>query len=347
MTVTTGSLPLECPRDYSLANHPIEVSVLVGLNILSCLLGTVGNLLVFMAVYHTPGMNQTSFHYFITSLAVADLIVALIAQPLLVVLIAGNASSMCLPPVHYSFRWVGCFARVASQMTLVLISLDRCLTVAGKFNYNIAMTAGKKAALVVVWLFAFTHASIRMTVDENMILFLDAIAGVTCAFYAFILYQVCKYGKQLPKSDNKKQRNSESVTVAIDIHTEKKLTQEIRVALTLMLILVCLTVSWLPILYHTATQPGKHYGLQYYRTRTCSSVALTFNPFIYCFRNRKYRKTCNEFYGSVFGGVAWKKPKVKLKSADRRITVQMSPDVSTHSNQPHSQAISLGSWALN
>lgn len=344
MSVTTGSLPLECPRDYSLANHLIEISVLVGLNILFCLLGTVGNLLVFMAVYHTPGMNQTSFHYFITSLAIADLMVALIVQPLLVVLIAGNASSMCFPAVHYSFRWVSCFARVASQMTLVLISLDRCLIVAGKFNYNTTMTAGKKVALVVVWLFAFTHASIRMTVDENMILFLDAIAGVTCAFYAFILYQVCKYGKQLPKSDNEK-RSTTSVTVAIDGQTEKKLTQEIRVALTLMMILVCLTVSWLPILYHTATQPGKHYGLQYYRTRTCSSVALAFNPFIYCFRNRKYRKTCNEFYGSIFGGVAWKKPKVKLKSADKRITIQKSPDVSTHTYQPHSQDISLGSWS--
>lgn len=328
MNVANDSLSLECPRDYSLANHPIEASILVGLNILSCLLGTVGNLLVCMAVFHTPGMNQTSFHYFITSLAIADLMVALIAQPLLVLLIAGHANSMCLPAVHCTFRWVGCFARLASQVVLVLISLDRCLTVAGKSNYKITMTAGKKVALVIAWLFAFTQACIRMIVDENIILFLDAIAGVSYAFYAIILYQVCKYGDELPKSDKR----------------EKKLTQEIHVALTLMMILVCLTASWLPILYHTATQPGKHYGLQYYRTTTCSFVALAFNPFIYCFRNKKYHKTCNEFLGIISGGVTSKKPTGRLKkSADRRIPMHESTEVSTPTDLPHSQDLSLGS----
>ena len=56
---------------------------------------------------------------------------------------------------------------------------------------------------------------------------------------------------------------------------------------------------------------------------TCSFFVLAFNPFLYCFRNTKYRKTYNEIYTSVFGGVAGRKLAGKLKeSTDMRISIE-------------------------
>lgn len=322
MNVTNDSMSFsDCPRDFSLANHPTEAIVLVGINILTCLLGTIGNLLVLMTVFNTPAMNQTSFHYFISSLAIADLINALVTQPLLVVLIAGHASSLCLPAIHRTFRWVANIAQGTSQLTLVLISLDRCLTVSGKLNYKKTMTTGKKIALIMVWLLAFAHAAIRMICYKNVTFFLYAMVGLSYAFYAFVLYKIHKHRNYLPKPHNKIRRNTG--TAEINLQTKNKLTQEVHIAVTLAMILFCLTVSWVPPFFQNITQPGKHYGLQYYTMATCSFFVLVFNPFLYCFRNTKYRKTYNEICTSVFGGVARKKLDRKLKeSTDRRISIE-------------------------
>ena len=205
MNITNDPMSFsDCPRDYSLANHRTDAIVLVGINILSCFLGTIGNLLVFMTVFNTPAMNQSSFHYFVSSLAMSDLINALVSQPLLVVLIAGRASSLCLPVIHRTFRWISNIAFGTSHLTLLLISLDRCLTVSGKFNYKKTMTVGKKATLVMIWLLAFAHAAIRITSNtENVTFFVYAIVGLSYAFYAFVLYKIFKHDYYLPKPQKK------------------------------------------------------------------------------------------------------------------------------------------------
>ncbi|XP_044175512.1 dopamine D2-like receptor [Acropora millepora] len=310
MNITNDPMSFsDCPRDYSLANHGIEAIVLVGINILSCFLGTIGNLLVFMTVFNTPAMNQSSFHYFVSSLAMADLINALVSQPLLVVLIAGRASSFCLPVIHRTFRWISNIAFGTSHLTLLLISLDRCLTVSGKFNYKKTMTVGKKATLVMIWLLAFAHAAIRITSNTENVTFLDCSQSI----YAFVLYKIFKHDYYLPKPQKKIRRNTDTAEVI--------LTQENHIAVTLATILFCLTVSWVPLFYHSITQPGKHYGLQYYTMVTCSFFVLAFNPFLYCFRNTNYRKKYNEI--CVFGGVAGKKLAGKLKeSTDMRISIE-------------------------
>ncbi|XP_067052326.1 adenosine receptor A3-like [Acropora muricata] len=319
MNITNDPMSFsDCPRDYSLANHRTEAIVLVGINILSCFLGTIGNLLVFMTVFNTPAMNRSSFHYFVSSLAMGDLINALVSKPLFVVLTAGRASSLCIPVIHRTFRWISNIGFGTSHLTPFLISLDRCLTVSGKFSYKKTMTVGKKATLVMIWLLAL--AAIRITSNtENVTFFVYAIVGLSYAFYAFVLYKIFKHNNYLPKPQKKIRRN----TGTAEVNQSYKVTQEIHIAVTLATILFCLTVSWVPLFYQSITQPGKHYGLQYYTMVTCSFFVLAFNPFLYCFRNTKYRKTYNEICTSVFGGVAGKKLAGKLKeSTDMRISIE-------------------------
>ena len=305
---------LDCSYEYSLASYPTEGSILVGINIFSILLGISGNLLVCMAVWTSPTMNQSSFHHFISSLAVADLIDAFIAQPLLVLLISGRMSSMCLFAVHYTFRLVANVALVALQLTLVLIALDRCLLVSGKFNYRNTMTERKKVALIIVWFLACLHSAIRDTVFEHISLVLNAVLVVFYGSYAFIFYKVYKHGKHLPKCRQGKGRRN-TVVIGINVKAQNKLTKEIQVALTIVMILVCFTISWVPLFYLNLTQPGRHYGLQYYRMKTCSFFALSFNPLLYCFSNTKYRQAYREFCAS-FLGVAWKKTIDKPKGTN-------------------------------
>lgn len=132
-----------CPDDSSLAKEKEAAMVLVGINIVASILGTLGNLFVCITVCTTRGM-VSSFHYFIVSLAAADLMVALLDQPLLVSMIFAHVKFKCIPVVDKMCRAIGNFACAVSLLTLALIALDRCLFVLPSINYKNTMTTGKK-----------------------------------------------------------------------------------------------------------------------------------------------------------------------------------------------------------
>ena len=188
-----------CPSKYSLADHVVEAKSLVGINICASIIGTLGNLLVLIAVFTTQGMTS-SFHYFISSLAAADLAIALVDQPLLIALIIARINSRCLPNVEVGFRVVHNFACPISVLTLALIALDRCLFISPMFNYKNTMTAGKKIVLAVVWLLACVYSAIRLTIDKETTSYLTTAVFVICyvemiVCYTVVYYQVFKHWK--------------------------------------------------------------------------------------------------------------------------------------------------------
>ena len=178
--------------------------VLVGINIVASILGTLGNLFVCITVCTTRGM-VSSFHYFIVSLAAADLMVALLDQPLLVSMIFAHVKFKCIPVVDKMFRAIGNFACAVSLLTLALIALDRCLFVLPSINYKNTMTTGKKIVLAVVWTLAGGYAALRLTVNKTVTSYLTAAVFGVCYVemilcYTVVYYQVFKQREFLKES---------------------------------------------------------------------------------------------------------------------------------------------------
>ena len=312
MAITNTSwfiISASCPPQYSLAGHEAEARALVGINICTSFLGILGNLLVCVAVFTTQGMTS-SFHYFISSLAVADLTIALVDQPLFVVLIFGRMSSECLPAVDFAFRLVGNFACAVSLLTLALIALDRCLFVAPKFpHYKNTMTTGKKIALGIVWVLAGVYSALRLSINKEVTSYLTAAVFGLCyvdmiVCYAVVYYQVFKQRKFLAHS---RLLDTRTVTAQeIEAQTESNTTER-RFARTIVMVLIVFTAGWFLLFYLRLTQPEENYGLMYNLARTVALSASAINPALYCFNNKEYRRAFKRILSSFFLGTPKKR----------------------------------------
>ena len=182
---------------------------LIGVNLFSSLLGTIGNLLVCIIVFTTKSLFS-SFHYFIMSLAIADLSISLIDQPLLVVLIFYRMKSKCYTTNEDdAFRLLGNFGCVVSLLTLAIISLDRCLFITQVFRYENIMTKGKYIMISVVWMVAAVETGLRyaatqaMVSTETKVTSFVTVAGISISYltivvcYSVIYVQFHKQRKRL------------------------------------------------------------------------------------------------------------------------------------------------------
>lgn len=271
---------------------------IVGINVGTSILGTFGNLLVCIAVLTTQRMTS-SFHYFITSLAAADLTVSFVDQPLLVVLIHGRMHSKCLPDLDIAFRVVGNLACAVSLLTLALIALDRCLFVTQVFSYKNTMTRGKKIVLVIVWLLAIAYTSMRLTIDKKITSYLTAAIFGICYVeiiicYALTYHRVLKQRNLLSIAplgqsgkESEKGTSAEELSLSSSFEANRA---ERRFARTIVMVVVVFTAAWFFIFYLRLTQPDKNYGVMYNVARTVALSSSAFNPVLYCFNNKEYRR---------------------------------------------------------
>ena len=295
---------MNCSPNYSLAGHEAEARVLVGINICTSFLGILGNLLVCVAVFTTQRMTS-SFHYFISSLAAADLTITLVDQPLLVVLIFGRMSSECFPAVYVAFRLVSNFACAVSLLTLALIALDRCLFGSPRFtHYKNTMTMGKKIALGIVWVLAAVYSALRLLIAKEITSYLTAAVFGLCyvhmiVCYAVVYYHVFKQRKFLAHS---RLHNTRTATAEeIEAQTEKNTTER-RFARTIVMVLFVFTAEWFLLFYLRLTKPKENYGLMYNTARTVALSASAINPALYCFNNKEYRRAFKRILSTLFFG---------------------------------------------
>ena len=235
----------------------------------------------------------SSFRYFIVSLAAADLTIALADQPMLVVLILGRVRSECLPNLDTAFRVVGNLACAVSLLTLASIALDRCLFVTQACRYKNTMTRGKVLALTVVWTLAAVYTALRLTIDKKITSFLTAAMFGLCYCRMFFCYSVTYYSVWkthkllLPRGEpsiNDQVAGKEKDEMLEDNRMERQFAR------TVVMVVVVFSVSWFLLFYLRLTQPEKNYGIMYNIARTVALSSSAFNPALYCFNNKEYRR---------------------------------------------------------
>lgn len=290
---TTNLLSRNCPSEYFLQRHHFGAYTLIFINIYCSVLGVFSNLLVCAVILTTQVMNQRSFHYFVTSLVAADLLTSVVAQPLLVLVLADYMSFKCTLTIHYAFRSVANIASSSALLKVTFIALDRCLKVQNGFDYTDTFTLRKKIVLAFTWLHSFMFSLVRVWMDKAELTsyFIAALFGICIACvivcYAIIYYKVSRYLAFFNTSQPKIMRAGAQKN---DSPTEDRAQQRLLI-FTLVLVQSVTTVGWLPSVYLNLTQPRKYYGLVYYLSATIAFSVSALNPFIYCLNNKEYRRT--------------------------------------------------------
>ena len=212
--------------------------VLITANAIVGVFGTLGNLLVCVAVVKHSHLRRSS-NYLLFSLAIADLIVTMVCEPL-VVAILGKITFFndCAANLDLPYKILSRLSCSASVVHMAAISVDRFIAVVYPLRYRSIMdNCGLKAMLITCWVYPITVPILSFVIPKNfpqgyLGLAMFAASYVTIFLsYSVIVISLVKHRKQ----GNQLRIRSSSDT------SQSRL--EIRVALTLATVIIVFTVS--------------------------------------------------------------------------------------------------------
>ena len=125
---------------------------LITINAIVCVFGSLGNFLVCLAIASNSHLRRAS-NYLLFSLAIADLIVTLVCEPLFIgAIIQRTFLYDCTAGLHIVFIILSYLSCTTSVLHMVAISLDRFVAVALPLRHkNFMEKWGLKVMLVVFW----------------------------------------------------------------------------------------------------------------------------------------------------------------------------------------------------
>ena len=260
--------------------EPVGIA-LIGVNAVTSLYGVIGNSLVCMTVFSTTSMFS-SFHHFVASLAIADITIAVVVQPSLILLLVERMKSKCFThsftKTDLAFTITANFACAASGLMLALISVDRCLFIYQVCGYENVMTKGKKIVLGIIWIQAGIYCCLRVLIDEKITSILFVVGAFTSCLTIAVSYVLIFVKIRHHRSDLRDGSACEDDT-----------DTELKFALTIILVVFVFTAAWFYQFYLHLTQPKKNYGAAYDTSSTVGLSSSAFNPILYCFLNQEYR----------------------------------------------------------
>ncbi|XP_031573998.1 melanocortin receptor 5-like [Actinia tenebrosa] len=275
---STSVLSKKCtfPLDHGTA--------IVLLNIMFSVFGTFGNIIIIVVVYKTPKLRRIS-NFLLLSLAVADLFVTMIAQPLQVTTVAAKTfGHFCVPSVDYAYDVVANFSCSCSLFHLAAISVDRALVVSNPHRYHSTMGKyGLKIMLCCCWGSATLFVSLRVPFPETLIL--SVLVIFVSYFIIIVSYSIILY--QITRERVRGEMPGDSRAASRDARMER------RVAGTIAIVILVFSICWFPLVgIYVSMKNGlvrNLDGVLYMWIRTLLLFNSSMNFLIYSFRIDHFR----------------------------------------------------------
>lgn len=247
-----------------------HIIALIPINILSSVVGTIGNSLVIATVYTNKSL-QIIPNFWLASMAVADLMVTALGQPLLIAFWGLHVNRECNEPVSETFRIVGNMSCSASVLHLCFISIDRCLVIVRPVQSKAIRTLKRfKIALLIAWIVPVIYGVLRMSVIKKATSYFTVVAAAIC-----YLTIICCYTLIIFKVWNRD---------VVHSHARQSASQlvERRVTVTVAIVVIVFTICWIPLMYLRSAYAQSNVGVAYNWARTLALSNSAMNPWIYC-----------------------------------------------------------------
>ena len=266
-----------------------HIIALIPINILSSVVGTIGNSLVIATVYTNKSL-QIIPNFWLASMAVADLMVTALGQPLLIAFWGLHVNRECNEPVSETFRVVGNMSCSASVLHLCFISIDRCLVIVRPVQSKAIRTLKRfKLALLIAWIVPVIYGVLRMSVIKKATSYFTVIAAAIC-----YLTIICCYTLIIFKVWNRD---------VVHSHARQSASQlvERRVTVTVAIVVIVFTICWIPLMYLRSTYAQSNVGVAYNWARTLALSNSAMNPWIYCLRMEAFLTNYKRLLKCGFG----------------------------------------------
>lgn len=255
------------------------VTALSVVSAVASLIGSVGNLLVLLAVFKNDNI-RTIPDFFITSLAFSDFTVCALFLPLSIYQFhQPQSTGQQKDSSSLAKSFLGHVSMVASATNLFAVTIDRVIAIGFPFKYVALMTKQKAAVtIIVVWVISIALGA--LLIGELISIYVIAIYSAVLLLSTIVMYIYI-----FVKAKRQENRIQEMTTRIPGVSAEKK------VAKTIFTVVGIYAVCWLPTLLLPAfVNPSSEQFKQAFpwvMTLLASNSAL--NPFIYCLKSQKYR----------------------------------------------------------
>ena len=215
---------------------------LISANSFVGVLGTFGNLLVCVAVATNLRLRRPS-NFLLFSLAIADLIVTMVCEPLVVAILAKiTFFNDCAANLELLYKISSRVSCSASVVHLAAISVDRLLAVIYPLRHEIFMEKnGLKIMLIASWTFSIAVPIISAAVPDS---FPKAFLGAGTFGLSYIII-IVSYALIVAFLFRLKRKRRQRKGQPLSVHVNSRV--EARVACTLAIVIAVFTACWFPL----------------------------------------------------------------------------------------------------
>lgn len=212
-----------------------------GVSALLSLVTIPGNLLVVLAVFIDPNKDLRSpFMYFVANLAIADLLVGIVTDPVSAVYHFKSALGFInhgtlIASVHMPF-FISC---TASVLSLAALTVDRYLAITSPFRYRATLNPMRAVLVcILVWMLSLSFPFAYLYLGFIHYAFLFANTAVVMTFAVLLLAYVRIYKtfrRQIREWDNLHDSTEENRAKKLTMRWEQKITKTLLIMLALFI----------------------------------------------------------------------------------------------------------------
>ena len=287
-------------KSFSMANEGYT-TFFVTLNVFLSVIALIGNLLILVALRKVISINPPTKLLF-QCLAVTDLCVGLIEQPLYVaVMLRDFASPTALHYVSKVYVALSYILCCVSLMTAATISIDRLLALVLGLSYKLTVTVMRfRKVVIIVWLGSFSvgfshwmnlHSIVYCT---TFVVTLSSIFTTAFSFTKIVL-KLRQQQAQVQQRDAQEQVNSGGIR--LNIARYKKMVHS--VAWLQMALIVCYMPYMSFLLFMVVTQRFGELFL-YRSVMTVVFLNSSINPILYCWRIREVKREVKNILKQIY-----------------------------------------------
>lgn len=254
-----------------------------------------GNFLVLLVILKNPnGRMRTPFNWFILNLAIADLLVGLIVEPLSSVVHVREAFGFPLK-YHIFLQPVYFTSCTASVLSLGMLTIDRYIAITSPLQYR--ATLSNKRALVsslIIWVISIALPFLQHEIGFLWYFFVFGNAAVLVTFFVLVFAFVRVHlalRAQIRELNQMQASSEENMARNNALKSEEKITRAFM--LMLLVFCVCYTPSLLMIYLMNFCTICSCQSIHWFRDLSFLFVVLnsSMNPFIYALRLPNFRES--------------------------------------------------------
>ena len=259
-----------------------------------------GNLLVLIVVFKNPnGKMRTPFNWFILNLALADLLVGMIVEPLSVVVHAREGLGYPLK-YHVYLQPVYFTSCTASVFSLGMLTIDRYIAITSPMQYR-ATLSNKRAAIssLAIWIISTSLPFLQREIGFLWYFFVFGNASVLVTFFVLLFAFVRVHltlRAQIKELESIQGHSEENQARNNALRTEARITKTFM--FMLLAFIFCYTPSLIMIYLMNLCTVCSCQAIHWFRDLSYVFIVLnsSVNPFLYAWRLPNFREAIKALF---------------------------------------------------